>query len=279
MPNLAAFLVSLIATLQGPLPDSVLPKAPTPDKVVAKVNGVEIKASDVEALLWDWRGHEVTQDLITYQLILGEAKRLKVEVKPTEIERSFEERLAEYRKGVPPGSDLEESLRGQGFPKSRLYLRVHTDLLVNRIAMLDFRPDDYVRVSTSAYRPAPEKPQTPIQRAGAAHQRLVKGEPWLAIVKSSDLDEVAKEAAGHLGWRALAAFPETARPEIRALKSGGFTKPVALPDGSVQLFRVEMRGMEAKDDEARELQESFLARARQQLLQRLRSEAKIERPK
>lgn len=277
MPNLAALLLPLLtSTQQGQLPDSVLPKAPAADKVIAKVNGVEIRAGDVEALLWDWRGHEVTQDLITYHLILGESKRLKVEVKPEEIERSYEERLAEYKQGVAPGTNLDETLRAQGFPKSRLYLRVHTELLVNRIAMRDFRPDDFVRVSTALYRPgAPGKP--PVERAQAAHGQLGKGEPWTKIVKESDLDDASKAAQGVLGWRAVSAFPEASRADIRGVKAGGYSKPVTMPDGSVQLFRVEKKGIDAKDAEAREIQDGFLAAARQKLLERLRAEAKIER--
>lgn len=277
MPNLAALLLPLLASpQQGPLPDSVLPKAPSADKVVAKVNGVEIRASDVEALLWDWRGQEVTQDLITYHLILGESKRLKVEVKPSEIARAYDERLAEYKQTIAPGANLDEVLRAQGFPKSRLYLRVHTELLVNRIAMLDFRPDNFVRVSTALYRPgAPGK--APAERAQAAHGQLTKGEAWSKIVQESDLDENSKAAQGMLGWRAVAAFPEGSRAEIRAAKPGGYSKPVTMPDGSVQLFRVDKHGIDAKDAEARDLQDGYLNSARQKLLERLRAEAKIER--
>lgn len=277
MPTFAALLFPILAWAQGPLPEAVLPKPPAPDKVIAKVNGVEIRAADVEAILWDWRGHEVTQDLITYQLILGESRRVKVDVKPEEIERSYKERLEEYRLGVPAGTDLDEALRAQGFPKSRLYLRVHTELLVNRIAMQEFRPDNFVSVSTSLYRTAPSKPA--LDRATSAHGRLSKGEAWTKIVQESDLDDISKQAQGTLGWRAITAFPETARAGIKALKSGEVSKPVAMPDGSVQLFRVDKRGMEAKDAEARELQDGYLASARQKLLERLRNEAKIERPK
>jgi hypothetical protein len=178
---------------------------------------------------------------------------------------------------VPAGTNLDDVLRAQGFPKSRLYLRVHTELLVNRIAMQEFRPDNFVSVSTSLYRTAPNKPA--LDRATMAHGQLSKGEPWTKIVQESDLDDVSKQAQGTLGWRAITAFPETARAGIKGLKSGEVSKPIAMPDGSVQLFRVDKRGMEAKDAEARELQDGYLASARQKLLERLRSEAKIERPK
>jgi parvulin-like peptidyl-prolyl isomerase len=278
MPNLAALLLPVLG-LQGPVPQTLLPKPPAPEKVIARVNGVAIRAADVEALLWDWRGQEVTQDLITYHLILGEAKRLKVEAKPAEIEASYAERLEEYRRQTSAGTEVEDTLRAQGFPKSRLYIRVHTELLVNRIAMRDFRPNDYVRISTAAFHADDAQKETPQKRAEAAHAQLVKGEEWTKVVQASDLDEGSKAAGGHLGWRAVNAFPAAVQPEVRGLKAGGFTKPIALPDGNVQIFRIEARGTEAKDADARELQESFLAGARQKLLQRLRAEAKIERPK
>lgn len=275
MLNLAALLLPFFAPAQGPLPESILPKAPTPEKIVAKVNGVEIRAKDVEALLWDWRGHEVTQDLITYHLVLGESKRMKVEVKPEEVERSYQERLAEYAKTVPQGTNIDDTLREQGFTKSRLFLRVHAELLINRIAMQDFRPDNFVSVSTSLYRSKGEA--TAMQRAAEARERLSKGEVWSKIIQESDLDDGSKQGQGTLGWRLITAFPETNRADIKALKTGEVSKPVPMPDGSVQIFRVDKRGMDAKDAEARELQDGYLNSSRQKLLERLRKEAKIER--
>lgn len=275
MPNLAALLLPFFVPAQGPLPESILPKAPTPEKVVARVNGVEIRAKDVEALLWDWRGHEVTQDLITYHLVLGESKRVKVEVKPEEVERSYQERLAEYAKTMPQGTNIDDTLREQGFTKSRLFLRVHAELLINRIAMQDFRPDNFVSVSTSLYRARGEA--TALTRATAARDRLAKGETWAKVIQDSDLDDGSKQGQGTLGWRLVSAFPDSARADIKGLKSGEISKPVTMPDGSVQIFRVDKRGLDAKDAEARQLQDGYLESSRQKLLERLRKEAKIER--
>src|SRR4051812_8911494 len=48
---------------------------PAAGAAVARVNGVEIKAGDVESLLWDWRGFDAIQDLVSYQMIKAEAQK------------------------------------------------------------------------------------------------------------------------------------------------------------------------------------------------------------
>jgi len=277
--NLFPLLGSLMATLQGlGLPADVVPAPPAPDKVIVRVNGAEIRASDIEALLWDWRGAEVTQDLVTFQLIRGEAQRVGVAVTPAEVERGYQEQLRRIAQSGPKGRDVEATLREQGMPKSRLYLRTQTELLLDRLAEREFRPEAYVRVATLAFRPTGEKAadrEAARVRATKAHERLLKGEAWDRVVRELELDPDLKERNGLLGWRALSAFPSEAQAEFRTLRIGGVARPIATPSG-YQLFRLEMRGQDAQAEALADLRAGALARGRQDLLQRLRREAKIE---
>jgi hypothetical protein len=275
MPTFAALIASVVSLAQGPLPTAVLPAPPEAKEVLVRVNGVEIRAGDVEALLWDWRGREVTGDLVTYHLVLGEAKRLNVQIPSEEIDREYERRLENERKRTDPGADLDETLRAQGYPKSRLYLGVHTELLVNEIAMREFRPEDFVKVSTVVF--LPKSGKTAAERAAAVVTALGRGTTWKKAVADSDLEPEGKQVQGLLGWRALVAFPAAAQGQIRTLKAAGISSPVPMPDGSVQVFRVEMHGSEAKGPDAMEIREIHLSRARPALMQRLRSSAKIEK--
>lgn len=268
-------LATALALALAQIPTAVLPPPPSADTVLARVNGVPIRAEDVEALLWDWRGREVTADLITYQLVQGEAKKLKVEAKPEEIEREFQRRL-DLQKQQVGDNNLEETLRAQGFPKSRLFLRVHTEMLVDRIAMLDFDPSQFVKVSTIVFQPNMPG-ESPLKRAEAALAALGKGGTWDKAVADSDLTANGKAAMGKLGWKLLSAFPESARDDIRKLKTKAYSQPVTMADGSVQVFLLEDRGSAASGDDAADIQAAFLERMRPQLLQRLRAEAKIER--
>jgi hypothetical protein len=183
------------------------------------------------------------------------------------------------RAGTAPGVDFEASLRAQGFPKSRLYLRVHTDLLLDALVMKSFSPNGFVRVSTLAFRPASDAAtdlSAAIQRAQAAYDRVVKGGDWNAEAKASDAQEELKARNGHLGWRMVSAFPKSTQAEILAAKPGTLTKPAQAAD-AIQVFRVEELGASAKGDDLAELKRAYLASGRQELVQRLRSQAKIER--
>src|SRR5687767_4726488 len=95
-------LLSAAIFFQGSqVPAQHLPVKPLPGKDVARVNGVEIKASEVEPLLWDWRGQEVVEDLITYQLIRGEAHRNKVQLTELEVLKSLDDQLTAMKQTLP----------------------------------------------------------------------------------------------------------------------------------------------------------------------------------
>lgn len=276
--NLFPLLITAVTAFQGSLPDAIRPKSPAPEKVVATVNGVEIHASDILPLLWDWRGQEVTQDVITFQLLVGEAKKANIVVPTEEIDKKFAERLEEMKQKAPPGTDVESALRQQGFPKSRLYLRVHTEMLVDRLALLDFRPENYFKVAIAVYQTNPKKPDltAPATRAKAAYDQLTKGAAWMAVVRGSDLDASRKASAGSIGWRGYDLFPEANRTEIRGLKSNQFSKPFSV-EGAHIILRAEKLGTQATPAELDEIRKQFLDQNRTTVMQRIQSAAKIER--
>jgi hypothetical protein len=276
---LSALLFALAAQQGGPLLSSVLPKPPAPDQVVARVNGEPILAREVSPYLWDWRGSEVAQDLVTYHLIMGAAKKAGIRATVPEIQKAFDARLAAMRAEAPPGSDAEEILRAKGFPKSRLYLRVHTDLLLDGLVMRSFSPAGYVRVSTLPYRPASDGAQeisAAIERAQGAYDRLVKGGSWATELQATDADAGLKSRNGILGWRMISAFPASTRRELTTAKPGGLTKPVQA-GGAIQIFRIEDLGAAAKGADLAELRTAYLASERQGFIDALRKSAKIER--
>ena len=40
--------------------------------------------------LWDWRGSDVAEDILTYRLILGEAKKAGVQILAADVQKLFE---------------------------------------------------------------------------------------------------------------------------------------------------------------------------------------------
>ena len=272
-------LIAAALALQGPqVPDQHLPKAPAPDKVLAKVNGVEIKAGEVEALLWDWRGFEVLQDVISYQLLKGEAEKAQVSVPEIEVLKVVDDRLKEIKARLPKEKDLATALREQGYPQSRLYLRVKTDLILERLAEKEFDPAKFVLVSTMVFRPKSESASDltdALQQADLAYQRVVKGAKWEEVIKTSGQDEEIVNAAGRLGWRSWDIFPAPALKELQSGKVGSITKPVQTSAG-IQFFRMDALGKDAKGEDLLALKQIYMQSARRQILDRIRRDGKVE---
>jgi foldase protein PrsA len=278
-------LALVVTLLQGQgiapeIPKKYLLPAPTADKVVAKVNGVEIKASDVEDLLWQWRGQEATNDLINYLLIKQEAQKRGVTVTEKEVEDAIDVQLSQLASQLNPGQTPEQFLEQQGVKsRSRLFLRIRTELLLNKMAVADLKQEQYVKVSTIVVRPEAQDTKAiaaAAKKADDLYSKLQKGGTWESALNATTQDPQVQSTKGLLGWRALDAFPEPARTELGKFKIGQFTKPVQTANG-FQIFRVDGRGVDAKGKELDELKAVYTQVGRQQILTKLRSEAKIER--
>jgi parvulin-like peptidyl-prolyl isomerase len=260
------------------VPPQHLPKAPSAGKVLAKVNGVEIKAGEVEALLWDWRGQDVLQDVISYHLIRGEAARQKISIAEIEVLKIVDDQINATKANLPKGKDLNEALRERGFPPSRLYMRVKTDLMLERIAEKEFDPNKYFLVSTMLFKPKSASAadvREAVERAEAAHGRLAKGEKWEDVLKSTQEVPGLVESNGRLGWRPLAEFPDPTSKQLLASKAGEVTKPVQTAAG-IQFFRVDALGGNAQDRDLEEIRELYMSSARGEILDRIRREGKVE---
>jgi parvulin-like peptidyl-prolyl isomerase len=268
---LAALLIPLFAQAQ-------LPQLPAPTKVLATVDGRPIKVEDVAPYLWDARGYELTQDLIHYELARAEAERTKISVSDEELAKTVAEQLAQIKQSLPPDADLDQAMRERGLPKSRLALLIKTDLLLSKIALANFKPENYVKVSTILVAPKADSTTAlgeAIKLSEAAYGRLKKGEDWKKVLQSTTDDPNMLKANGFLGWRALENFPASAQAELKALAPNGVTKPVQTKFG-IQIFRLESNGKTAKPEELDDLRRQYSVTGRATLLQRLKAQAKIE---
>ncbi len=275
------FAVAL-ALAQGPagdLPAKYRSSPPQVATVVARVNGVDITAGEVESLLWEWRGFDAMQDLITYQVVKSEAQKQAVDVSDKDVQAAVDASLAEMAKRVAPGKTLETTLLEQGFTPSRLYLRFRTELLLGKMVERSFKPENLVRVSTIIVKPVSAQASdltAAIGKAQAAYDRLKKGDKWEDVFASTLIDQRLVKSNGLLGWRDLGAFPTSVQAELKTLKPGGVTKPAQTENG-IQIFRMEVRGNEAKPDEFNEMRTTYMTANRAPLLAKLRKESKVER--
>lgn len=276
---------------------SYLPAAPLPNTVLAKVNGVPIRAGDVNRLLWDWAGRGVMEDLILFQLILDRAKLDKITVTPAEVQSLFDKQMSDIQRQIPAGQDVDSFIREKGFPKSRLYLHIEADALMTKIVDLKFKKSDYINVSTLVIsakpKPttppppgttAPQTPNTPppLDKAAAlgkamdVYNRLMKGEPWDKEFTGTDQPPQAVQSHGSLGWRAIAAFPAMTQAEFKTLKLNGYTKPAETVNG-FQIFRIDGYGESADPGALDNLKKEYEARAKQSLVQELQKAATVDR--
>lgn len=275
--SLCLSIVALAAQID--VPAKYLVPAPNPSKVIAKVDGVEIKASDVEALLWEWRGQEATADLISYQVIKNAAKKEQVDVPDEVVQKELDRQLSLFTADVLQGKTVDEYLMTQGFTRSRLWIRIKTELLLNKIAAKDFKAAEYIKISTIIVKPDSTSTAAltnAAKKADAFYEMLKKGDAWEKVLSLSTSDLQTLNAKGLVGWRKADALPPNVLQEVATLKAGGITKPVQTQNG-FQIFRIEMFGKEAKGDDLLAAEGIHAASNKVAIARKIQAAAKIEK--
>lgn len=267
MLNPILLALALVLGPQGEFPRNHVVAKPDPVKIVGKVNGATIKASDLEPYLWDWHAASVLDQLIFYRLIADEATRSGIKVTDAEVEAKMAARPEQTRQSL------------QGMAKSQNFILTKMEILLDGLALREFSPLQFSKVSTILIQPASEQSSAlaeALKKADAAYERLQKGEAWDVVLKSSVSDPRFAANAGLIGWVPNASFPPTVQTEMKALKVGAVTKPAQTRNG-IQIFRLEAGGAELKGQELAALKDRFIAAARQEVFKKLQDAAKIER--
>jgi foldase protein PrsA len=278
---------SLVQTGFSPtIPSQYAAPAPNQNDIIAIVNGVQIKASDVESFLWEWRGAEATEELINVALLQQEAKKDKIRYTEDEVNAQLRDDILsaeEKKKNSPndpfPNLTWTEEAKQQGFPMSRLYLRSELEVLADKIALKDFKPKDFLKVSTIVFREegsTATSVEDAAKQANAAESNLKKGVGWLTVLRSTHPPEVMLKTGGLLGWRNIQAFPVAVRDQMLKLKSGQVTEPVQTQYG-FQIFRVEDQGASASPASLKELETEYAESERNQVITNIEKQAKIQR--
>jgi foldase protein PrsA len=275
-----SFLIAVASFIsQADVPAKYIKPAPKPTEVVAKVDGVEIKASDVQDLLWQWRGQEALADLISYQVIKNAAAKEKVSVTDPEVQTALDEQLAQFTPQALQGKTLDQYLMEQGFTVSRLWIRIKTELLLNKIAAKDFKPVEYVKVSTIVIRPENTSTKAltdAAKKADLFYEMLTKGDSWDKVLNLSTTDPRTLGSKGLVGWRRVDAFPSLIQEEFKTLKTGGFSKPTQTANG-FQIFRIDMQGKDAKGKELSDAEAIHINSNKNEVATKIRSTSKIEK--
>lgn len=274
-----ALAASTAASAQLEMPSKYKTPPPKPGQAVAKVGGKSIFAGEVEPYLWEWLGKGATDDIISYVLVLQDSGKRGVVAADSEVDKEVDAEIASVRASQGGSSEqAAEWLRGQGFTRSRLFMRLKAKLLMDKVLEGGFHPETYVKVATILVK-APSadasKVAEAIAKAQDAYKQLQTGQAWDNVLASVTTDKNVLKTHGVLGWRELSAFPDSVQREFSALRDGGFTHAAQTKNG-IQIFRVDAHGGDAKGKELEALKALYMEGARPAYIARLKSQAGVE---
>ena len=268
---------SLQAQLSAAVPAQSQPKMPPDNKVIATVDGVELRAADVAPLVWDIYHDGIENDFIDYLTVANAAKMRHLTVTNDEVQASVNQFMDNFKHGLAPSISVEEGLRQRSFSDARVYLRARTELLLNKIQLLSFHPADWVKVSTLVF-PTPGTSQQIIKDSAAkamdSYQRLQKGAPWDTVLREVTSDGRVIQSHGSIGWHPRDAFPPLVRAALEKAKPGEFTNPAQTNNG-IQIFRLDAQGANASGVDQAELKNTFLESTRADTIKQIKAKAKV----
>jgi parvulin-like peptidyl-prolyl isomerase len=231
--------------------------SPSADAVVARVNGAEIRQSDVdlaraEARLVgaDDRAARALRTAIDGVLVSAEAERLGLSADKAEVER----RLAAVRDQLGGQTQLDAALKKTGMTVAQLRESLAQGVL--REAVQNARFPDVVAGADAVrafYRRNLEKLFTKgaavelgafVARnegiAGNALKRLRQGRPFGEVAQQFSVDPELKASAGAMGWVATSSLPAPLRKAVDGLRVGEVSPPTPGP-GGVWVFQLLAR--------------------------------------
>lgn len=256
-----------------------LAKAPVANEVLAVVNGVEIKGKDVEDLLWETHGNQILTEVMYYQVAISEGKKKGVIATQEEVDKGVAAAIESYKANLSPGQNVDQALEMSGQTRSLLAIRIKAQLIMQKLALVDFNAKDFVKVSTIIVRPTSNSATdvaSAIQVVQKAYDRIKKGEPWEKLVDELTVDSNSRQSRGLLGWRSLSLFPKEAQDELSGLMKGGITKPVQTNFG-IQIFRLEAKGESVTGAELDQLKQEVSEFLMQESSAKIRASIKVER--
>jgi parvulin-like peptidyl-prolyl isomerase len=253
-------------------------QTPQGEQVVATVDGVAIKAKDVDKALWDWYSDDVVEEFIANTIVSNAVKAAGITLDPKEVDAFLNRLLAEAKAGLDPGADLEAELRKQGMPKARLASRAATEIGLRKITESRYKPAELRRISWILVRP---EGQSADQKAAArtnAEEALkeLETKPWPDVVRAKSQDANSAVRGGVIGWFATNEMPPDVAAAIAKLQPGQ-NSGVIESQGVFAIYRVDEIGVPEAEREAQKT--AFVARNLDRVYQEIKAKAKVDRKK
>ncbi|MCS6918357.1 MAG: peptidylprolyl isomerase [Fimbriimonadales bacterium] len=265
------------------LPQQYRP-APLPagDTVVASVNGEPIRASELIQVSYDWFAATAIEELILERIVEQEARKQGISVADSEVETRYKQQLQNAEAQVPPGMSLDDFLKRNQFPPSRLFARIRTQMLAEKLVERQVNLDDFVEYSQIVIRiqgntPEQQEENAPAAEAKAreAYEKIQQGLDFAEAVKEYSEDPFSKDRGGKMNWQNKNFIVPDLREKLDALQPGQISEPFRSMSGWM-IIRKERTGSQASPEEQQELREQAVRIQIGDYVRQLQSKAKIE---
>jgi foldase protein PrsA len=254
---------------------------PAGDTVVATVNGEPIRARDLIQVSYEWFAATAIEELILERVIEQEARAQRVTVSNAEVEARYKQQLQNAESQVPPGMSLDDFLKRNQFPPSRLFARIRSQMLVEKLVERQVNLDDFVEYSQIVIRiqgntPEQQEENTPTAEAKAqeAYQKIKEGLDFAEAVKEYSEDPFSKDRGGKMNWQDMKFIVPDLRQKLLAMQPGEISEPFKMM-GSYMIIRKERTGAQASPEEQQELREQAVRLQLGEYVRQLQAKAKI----
>ena len=254
---------------------------PAGDTVVATVNGEPIRASELIQVSYEWFAATAIEELILERVIEQEARAQRVTVSNAEVEARYKQQLQNAESQVPPGMSLDDFLKRNQFPPSRLFARIRSQMLVEKLVERQVNLDDFVEYSQIVIRiqgntPEQQEENTLAAEAKAqeAYQKIKEGLDFAEAVKEYSEDPFSKDRGGKMNWQNFNFIVPDLRQKLQAMQPGEISEPFKMM-GSYMIIRKERTGSQASPEEQQELREQAVRLQVGEYVRQLQSKAKI----
>ena len=264
------------------LPEQYRPKPlPAGDTVVATVNGEPIRASELIQACYDWFAATAIEELILERIIEQEARAQGVSVSNAEVEARYKQQLQNAEAQLPPGMSLDDFLKRNQFPPSRLFARIRMQMLAEKLVERQVNLDDFVEYSQIVIRIQGSTPEQQEENASAAeakareaYEKIQQGLDFADAAKEYSEDPFSKDRGGKMNWQNKNFIVPDLRAKLDELQPGQVSEPFRSMAGWV-IIRKERTGSQASPEEQQELREQAVRIQIGEYVSRLQSKAKI----
>jgi len=254
---------------------------PAGNTVVATVNGEPIRADELIQVCYDWFAATAVEELILERIIEQEARKQGISVSNAEVEARYKQQLQNAESQVPPGMSLDDSLKRNQFPPSRLFARIRSQMLAEKLVERQVNLDDFVEYSQIVIRiqgntPEQQEENTPAAEAKAreAYQKIQEGLDFAEAVKEYSEDVFSKDRGGKMNWQNMNFIVPDLRQKLQAMKPGEISEPFKMM-GGYYIIRKERTGSQASPEEQQELREQAVRLQIGEYVRQLQAKAKI----